>query len=87
MTIFPLINNEMLKVLIVKDEALLVMDIGSMVQDAGHHVVREAGSLREVMALPSSLKPDLAFVDIQLDEGSTCRRAFAPVGRAWRWCS
>lgn len=59
-----------LAVLIVEDEALLAMDIQSMIEDSGHRVVGEAASLREVLALPSSLAPDLAFVDLQLAEDS-----------------
>ena len=42
------------------------MDIEIMVEDTGHQVVAEASSLHEVAALPESLAPDLAFVDIHL---------------------
>lgn len=59
-----------MKVLIVEDEALLAMDIGSIIEDSGHLVVGEAASLREVQALPDTLNPTLALVDIQLDDGS-----------------
>lgn len=83
MKALPLISDEIMKVLIVEDEALLAMDIESMVEDAGHHVVGEAASLREVMALPSSLKPDLAFVDIQLDEGSSGIDVSASLRARW----
>lgn len=55
-----------LKVLVVEDEALLAMDIEAMIEDSGHEVVAEAASLYDVEALPESLVPDLAFVDIQL---------------------
>ncbi|TIU19091.1 MAG: response regulator, partial [Mesorhizobium sp.] len=39
--------NEPLKVLIVEDEALLAMELESLVQDAGHSVVGWATSLAE----------------------------------------
>lgn len=59
-----------LKILIVEDEALLAMDMSAMVEDTGHEVVAEAASLREVEAIPQACAPDLAFVDMQLAEGS-----------------
>ena len=55
-----------LRVLIVEDESLLAMDIEVMVEEAGHRIVAEAASLHDVAALPGSLRPDLAFVDIHL---------------------
>ena len=60
-----------LAVLIVEDEALLAMDIETMVEDSGHRVVAEAASLPDVEALADSLAPDLAFVDIQLARGTS----------------
>ncbi len=60
-----------LKILVVEDEALLAMDIESIVEDIGHRVVAMAASLREVQALPVSINPNLAFVDMQLAERST----------------
>ncbi|SFS12448.1 response regulator [Sphingomonas jatrophae] len=59
-----------LNVLIVEDEALLAMDIEAMVEDAGHKVVAEAASLFDVEDLDSTLVPDLAFVDVQLAQGT-----------------
>lgn len=60
-----------LRVLIVEDEALLAMDIESMIQDAGHLVIAESSSLGDVEALDIALRPDLAFVDVQLAKGSS----------------
>ena len=60
-----------LDVLIVEDEALLVMDLEAMIEEAGHRVVAEAASLREVRGIPAGIRPDIAFVDIQLAEGSS----------------
>lgn len=59
------------EVLIVEDEALLAMDIEAMVEDAGHHVVAELASVRELLALEPRNSPTVAFVDIQLAEGSS----------------
>lgn len=59
-----------LRVLIVEDEALLVMDLESMLVDAGHLVVGEAASLRQMSDIPDESDPDVAFVDINLADGS-----------------
>jgi CheY-like chemotaxis protein len=59
-----------LRVLIVEDEALLAMDMESMVEDSGHEIVAEAASLHDVEALRDEVRPDLAFVDIQLARGT-----------------
>lgn len=60
-----------LNILIVEDEALLVMDIEAMVEDSGHQVVGQAASLGDVEALADEFAPDLAFVDVQLARGSS----------------
>jgi CheY-like chemotaxis protein len=59
-----------LSVLIVEDEAILAMDIESIVEDCGHRVIADAASLFDVEALETDLRPDLAFVDIQLARGT-----------------
>ena len=72
-----------LNVLIVEDEALLAMDIEAMVEDAGHKVVGEAASLFDVEALALDLLPDLAFVDIQLAEGTSGLDVCALIRERW----
>ncbi|KQR82166.1 response regulator [Sphingomonas sp. Leaf343] len=72
-----------LSVLIVEDEALLAMDIEAMVEDAGHRVVGEAASLYDVEGLPGHLRPDLAFVDIQLAKGTSGLDVCAVIRRRW----
>ena len=57
-------------VLIVEDEAVLAMDLESIVEESGHRVFGEAMSLEEVEAFDDVVGPDLAFVDIQLADGS-----------------
>ena len=75
--------NAPLRVLIVEDEALLAMDIEAMVEDAGHRVIGEAASLGEVEDLPGSLRPDLAFVDIQLARGTSGLDVCAVIRKRW----
>lgn len=72
-----------LSVLIVEDEALLVMDIEAMIEDAGHQVIAEAASLFEVQELAFDLRPDLAFVDIQLARNTSGLDVCALIRARW----
>ncbi|WP_126176723.1 response regulator [Tsuneonella rigui] len=72
-----------LQVLIVEDEAILVMDLSMMVEDAGCMVVAEAPSLPSVAALAKDLNPDLAFVDVQLAEGSSGLEVSTLIQQRW----
>lgn len=72
-----------LRVLIVEDEALLVMDLESMLVDAGHLVVGEAASLRQMSDIPDESDPDVAFVDINLADGSCGLEVCAYIRRHW----
>ena len=62
---------EPLKVLIVEDEALLAMELESLVEEAGHSVVGWATSSAEAKAMVDSTEADIAFVDIHLTDGPT----------------
>ena len=72
-----------LNVLIVEDEALLAIDIEAMVEDCGHRILAEAATLAEVMSLPSSPSPDVAFVDIHLAEGDNGLDVSAVIQQRW----
>lgn len=72
-----------LRCLVVEDEVLLAMDITAMIEDAGHIVVAEAASLNEVRALDADIMPHIAFVDIQLAEGSSGIDVCAYIRRQW----
>ncbi|RYE31404.1 MAG: response regulator [Hyphomicrobiales bacterium] len=72
-----------LKVLIVEDEALLAMDVESMVEDSGHVVVGEAASLYDVEALKADIDPDLAFVDMHLAKGTNGLDVCALIQKRW----
>lgn len=60
-----------LRILIVEDEFLIALELESLLQDAGHHVVGIAASSEEAIALGRERAPDLAFVDIHLADGLT----------------
>ncbi len=67
-----------LDVLLIEDEPLIAMDMQMMVEDAGHMVVGEAATMTELETILPGTAPDVAFVDIQLGDGSSgidaCRR-------------
>ena len=59
----------MMRVLIVEDEALVAMEIESMLSMAGHDPVGPADDLATAIAAADASKPDLALVDMQLARG------------------
>ena len=58
-----------LRVLVVEDEALLLMQLEAFLEDEGHLVVGTAVSSGEAMALATRVEADLALVDIHLADG------------------
>lgn len=63
--------SDPLRVLIVEDEALLLMQLESTVEAEGHDVVGTAMTSGEAIALAGMVAPDIAFVDLQLLDGPT----------------
>ena len=57
-----------LRVLIVEDEALLMMQLEASIEAEGHDIVGTAG---EAIALARMVEPDVAFIDLQLLDGPT----------------
>jgi len=62
---------EPLKVIIVEDEALLAMELESLIEDSGNVVVGWATDFAEAKALVDGNEADLAFVDLNLADGPT----------------
>lgn len=62
---------EPLRVLIVEDEALLLMQLEAIVEAEGHDVVGTAMTSGEAITLARMVAPDLAFVDLHLLDGPT----------------
>lgn len=60
-----------LKVLIVEDEVLLAMDLESTLEHLGHNVVGIASHAAQALAIANKKAPDLALVDVNLDDGAT----------------
>lgn len=64
-----MIANTEMEVLIVEDEVLLAVELEHVVEEAGHHVVGHAMESREALVLAARHRPDLALVDVHLQDG------------------
>ena len=60
-----------LRVLIVEDEAVILMQMEMLIQDAGHVVVGTAMRSEEATGLARELLPDIALVDLHLCDGDS----------------
>ena len=63
--------SEPLRVLIAEDEALILMQLELLVEDAGHVVVGTAATAEEAIGIARAERPDFVFVDLQLRGGSS----------------
>ncbi len=63
----------MANILIVEDNVLIREAVSDFARDAGHSVVAQIGSLKELEALDTALlsQLDLAIFDINLEDGSS----------------
>jgi CheY-like chemotaxis protein len=66
-----LANQIATNVLIIEDEALIAMDLQSLVENLGHEVQAVARTRNEAVALAKERKPGLILADIQLADGSS----------------
>lgn len=60
-----------LRILVVEDEALIALELESLLEDLGHIPVGVATNSQEAIALGRDTTPDLALVDIHLVDGPT----------------
>jgi CheY-like chemotaxis protein/DNA-directed RNA polymerase specialized sigma24 family protein len=58
-------------VLIIEDEPIIAMDLESIVEDLGHHVVGVARAHDQAVALAAERQPQLIMADIQLEGGAS----------------
>lgn len=58
-------------VLIIEDEALIAMDLESVVENLGHNVVGVARTRNEAIKIAHQKRPGLILADIQLADGSS----------------
>ncbi|MBI1686230.1 response regulator [Caulobacter hibisci] len=64
-------SGRALDVLIVEDEVLLATELEYLAEEVGYHSVGLAMSSDEAVDLANSLHPDLALVDVHLQDGPT----------------
>ena len=73
-----------MRIMVVEDDALIALDIVSLLEDLGHEVVAEAADAYTAWELAEGGKPDLALVDIRLarntDGGQLARRLYDQLG-------
>jgi DNA-directed RNA polymerase specialized sigma24 family protein len=58
-------------VLIIEDETFIAMDLETLVEGLGHHVLGVARTHSEAVAIAKKKKPGLILADIQLADGSS----------------
>jgi ActR/RegA family two-component response regulator len=58
-----------LRILVVEDEALIALELESLLDDLGHVTVGVAGTSAEAIAMGRTTAPDVALVDIHLVDG------------------
>ncbi|WP_132255885.1 response regulator [Methylobacterium segetis] len=66
-----MMDQRSLRVFLVEDEAILLMQLEALVTAAGHEVVATAMSGEEAIRTAETLDADLAFVDLRLCDGET----------------
>jgi two-component system, response regulator PdtaR len=73
-----------MRIMVVEDDALIALDIVSLLEDMGHEVVAEAADAGTAWTLASDGRPDVALVDIRLarntDGGALARRLYTDLG-------
>lgn len=73
-----------MRIMVVEDDALIALDIVSLLEDLGHEVVAEAADACTAWEMAEEDKPDLALVDIRLakntDGGKLAQKLYAKLG-------
>jgi two-component system, response regulator PdtaR len=63
--------SEPLRVLVVEDEAPILLQLEALIEDQGHQVVATAMSSSEAITKLHETEPDLVLLDLQLLDGET----------------
>lgn len=73
-----------MRIMVVEDDALIALDIASLLEDLGHEVIAEAADANTAWRLAETEHPDLALVDIRLarntDGGQLARKLYDQLG-------
>ena len=60
------IDREVIRVLVVEDEALIRLDLVEMLEDLGYLVVGQAGDGQRAVDLAKELRPDVVLLDVAM---------------------
>ena len=60
-----------LRILLVEDDALILMQMEALVEDAGHVIIGTAMRSEEAIDLALELRPDVALIDLNLCDGGS----------------
>ena len=60
-----------MRILLVEDDALILMQLEALVVDSGHVVAGTAVRTAEALELAEDVRPDIALVDLRLGEGDS----------------
>ena len=77
------LGSDALRILVVEDEALIVMDMEFIIEDAGHRMVEDVPDVPGLEGLDLGIAPDLALVDLQLARGSSGLDAARYIRDVW----
>jgi DNA-binding NarL/FixJ family response regulator len=73
-----------MRIMVVEDDALIALDIASLLEELGHVVVAEAADAFTAWTLAMDDRPDVALVDIRLarntDGGKLARQLYDQLG-------
>ena len=73
-----------MRIMVVEDDALIALDIVSLLEDMGHEVMAEAADALTAWKLAEDDRPDLALVDIRLardtDGGKLAQQLYDRLG-------
>ena len=72
-----------LNFLLIEDEALIVMDLQCAIEDAGHCVLGDAASFKQLSLLNLSERPNVVFIDLNLAHGESGLDACCLVKNRW----
>lgn len=58
-------------VLVVEDEAMIALQLGTLLEDYGYRVIGPAANVRDALALAEMAPPDIAILDVRVTDGVT----------------
>lgn len=73
-----------MRIMVVEDDALIALDMVSLLEEMGHEVVAEAADASTAWTLAESDRPDVALMDVRLaresDGGALAQRLYEGLG-------